>query len=389
MTPSSKWLFMVCVGVVLASVVLLAHGYQANSSVEKQIGISGLLCGVLSMPLFFVGPSKRRRIFLALGGIGVWVSVFFVAGEVILRLAYPSGESFSAHGGPFVKKFEREFHLNRYDGPSRGPEIGDGSNPGSVRLLVQGDSITWGQGVRDEDSLYTTRVLADLRKRGVNAEMAVLARTGREIDSHVQQLRNSAETLRPDVVIYQWYINDIELDTSFRPSTNWIWRRTFVHRFLVQRSYLWFFLDYNAASLLSSSNAYEDYLAERYPEGSIAWNDFSEVFTQWCTLATGATPRVLVVLYPLMALPYGAPPTFSPVGRTVGGRLERLCPQARYLDLVPAFSRFEDAGDLRASRYDNHPSAAAHAVMADEISRALGQFWPDLFPRGAASTDSK
>jgi lysophospholipase L1-like esterase len=379
MTSISKWLFMACVAIVVASVALLAHGYLAGSSPEKQIGAAGLLCGVLAIPLFFLSASRRRRILLLVGGIGVWVSIFYVSGEIILRLAYPNGESFGSHGGPMVARFERDFRLNRYDGPSRGPEIADDSNPDAVRLLVQGDSLTWGQGVRDEESLYTTRVLAALRKQGVDAEMAVLAQTGREIDGHVRQLRDSVDALRPDVVIYQWYVNDIEIDKSFRPARNWLWRRTFIHRFLIQRSYLWFFLDYNVANLFSSGGAYEDYLVEHYAEGSPAWNDSAELFEQWCTLATTATPRVLVVLYPLMEQPDGAPPTFSPIGQAISERVQRLCTEARYLDLRPAFARFSDAGELKATPYDGHPSAAAHAVMADEITRSLQKLWPDLF----------
>jgi lysophospholipase L1-like esterase len=120
-------------------------------------------------------------------------------------------------------------------------------------------------------------------------------------------------------------------------------------------------------------------LAEHYAEGSPAWNDSAELFEQWCSLATTATPRVLIVLYPLMAHPDGAPPTFSAIGQTISGRVERLCPEAQYLDLRSAFSRFSNAAELKASPYDGHPSAAAHAVMADEITRVLRQLWPELF----------
>jgi hypothetical protein len=212
--------------------------------------------------------------------------------------------------------------------------------------------------------------------------MAVLAQTGREIDGHLQQLRDRGTALRPDVVIYQWYINDIELVPSLRPGANRSWRRTFVHRFLVKRSYLWYFVDYHVNNRLSEDGAYERYLSEQYAEDSASWNDFSRMFTQWCTLATEATPRVMVVFYPLMGHPSGAPPTFSIVGQTFIGRVRQVCPEVQYLDLTTAFSRFEDARDLMATRYDAHPSAAAHAVMADEITRSLGRLWPDLFARG-------
>ena len=209
--------------------------------------------------------------------------------------------------------------------------------------------------------------------------MAVLARPGWEVDDHVEQLRKWRDTVLPDVVIYQWTINDMELDNSLRPRANWIWRRIFLHKYLVRWSYLWFFLDYSATNLWSPGSSYSSYLSEQYSEGSSKWTEFSDFFTEWCSLALETTPRVLVALYPQMDLPNGAPPAFTDIGQDFSRRVSSLCAEVMYLDLTSAFSRFDDAQDLKATRFDRHPGVAAHAEMAKEILEALQQQWPELF----------
>jgi lysophospholipase L1-like esterase len=83
--------------------------------------------------------------------------------ELLLRVAYSEGLSFSAKGGPLVARFERDFRFNRYDGPSRGPEVSGPKYEDGFRILIQGDSITWGQGVKDEGLLYPSLLGQRLR----------------------------------------------------------------------------------------------------------------------------------------------------------------------------------------------------------------------------------
>ncbi len=54
--------------------------------------------------------------------IGISGALFFLAGELFLRIVFWEGESFIAHRGPIVQRLERDFKFNRFDGPSRGPE---------------------------------------------------------------------------------------------------------------------------------------------------------------------------------------------------------------------------------------------------------------------------
>ena len=96
--------------------------------------------------------SDRARAIRTAGRIGTGLFVAAIisisVGEIGLRLYYWDGTSFGAHAGPLVERYEKDFSLNRFDGPSRDPGTTGPKASGALRILVQGDSITWGQGVK-------------------------------------------------------------------------------------------------------------------------------------------------------------------------------------------------------------------------------------------------
>jgi lysophospholipase L1-like esterase len=377
---------------LIASAILLADGYSHDAAAPKQLGALGFLVALAAIPLLFLNQQKRAEIITKVGrliiGVAVSTSIAFFAGEIVLRFAYPEGESFSAHVGPLVQRFESDFQFNRYDGPSRGPEASGPKLPGHARLLVQGDSITWGQGIKDEQQLFTARLLSGLREMSPDTEMAVLAYPGREIDDHLEQLKKWGGDLQPDVVVYQWYINDMQLDKAIPPRTAQLWRRLFFFPLLNRHSYFSFFVTYNLDSLLPSSGpSYGSYMANRYREGSVEWQSFHGVFSEWATFAKTLTPNVLVALYPQLLLIPGEPPVLAPEVVDLFGRVYATCMAAglQCVDLTGRLTGFDDSGDVMSTRFDGHPSAAAHAVIAKVLLASLRSTSPELFPapRGA------
>lgn len=380
-TPSAARLYFGYAALVAGSAAMLAAGYALPSATSKQIGALGLLLSVLGLPLIFLSASVREAILRkskhGLVGLLVATALFFAVGEIALRIVYAGGESFSTAAGPLVRRFQRDFRFNRYDGPSRGPEVSGPRSSDSVRVLVQGDSITWGQGVRDERLLFTSVLLDALRRTNPRAEMAVLARPGREIDGHLEQLRKWGQEVSPDVIIYLWYVNDMELDKSRRPRATRPWRRFFFHRPLAEQSYFWFLLDFVLDQRLPSNRQpYSEYIVENFGEGTDGMRKFVEVFDAWAAEAKRLTPRVVVALYP-----DGGPPSWNAEVMRIHDRLAELC-HSRSIEALPldvALGAFGDEpGRLRATRFDEHPSAAAHAAIGEALLAKLEERWPEL-----------
>lgn len=368
-------------------VAFYTYGYFFDSYSGFQAGTAMLLAALLYFPLLIVKrenrPSALKKAKRLTAGTVVFVTVFLVGGEIALRVFYLEGYSFGSHYGPIVKRFERDFRYNHYDGPSRGPEISEETNPGTLRILVQGDSITWGQGVRNEEQLFSTLLLDEIKSSGRPAEMAVLARPGREVDDHLEQLQKWSEQIDPGVIIYQWYVNDIELDKSSRPAgTARPWRILYVHRILSTSSYLYYFLDYQFGRMLpSSAQNYEEYIGENYAQGTIAWTEFERAFRAWAKVAKSTTPRVLVAIYPHMKFPVGQRPTLNPLILDIHDRFMALCrsENLQVLDLYDALSMQANSRDLVASEFDGHPGTVAHQIIATALDASLRKSWPEIF----------
>ncbi len=357
--------------------------FPAATAGANQLGVCALALGAGFLALGRFAP-ERRAVFrartrsLALRALAV-VSISFASGEIALRALFWDGASFGAHDGPLVRRYERNFVLNRHDGPSRGPEVNGPKPTGGKRIMIQGDSITWGQGVRHESQIFSQLLLDRLRQRNPRIEVAALAKGGREINGHLEQLRRRGAEIEPDAIIYQWYVNDIELNKSRRPEPHLPWRNLFFHRPLAAGSAFWFFLDYSIAQLWPSDRSYAEYLEIDYAAGTENWRRFEAVFGEWATEAKRLTPRVLVALFPRVNPPDQI--FFPEVHERV--RILARSHGLEALELADAFAGLEgDYEQLHASRFDPHPSALAHARVAAFLDKWLVDRWPDLFLRG-------
>ena len=109
-----------------------------------------------------VGRAARRwavRAVLVFGSL----AVALVGAEITLRIVYrDNGRTTS--GGPGGAKFAYTFPRWSTDYRVRGPNADAAKAPRTTRVLIQSDSITWGQGVADGTLLYPSRLLASYEK---------------------------------------------------------------------------------------------------------------------------------------------------------------------------------------------------------------------------------
>ena len=364
---------------LIGSTILFIVGMGFPVTTMKQLGALGIVATILYTPVLFLNPVTQAKVIRNTkryaAGFFVFMLIFFVSGELALRLWFWNGASFSTHGGPIVKRFERHFEFNHYDGPSRGPEIVGNRKSNSVRVLVQGDSITWGMGIKHEHELFTNLLLKMLRRNNPDTEMAVMAGLGREIDGHLTQIAKWGEEIDPDIIIYQWYINDVLLDRKDIPRSPRFLRRVFFHHKMMQHSYFWFFLNYNLDHVLPKENQrYWDYFSEHFSSDTPKWKRFVSVFRAWAREATSLTPKVLVVLYPTINSE-GRP---NPNLQTIYNRFANLCEEQdlQVLDLWHSFGELQgDLDRIEAGNYDYHPSAEVHKRIAEGIYSKLKYVW--------------
>ena len=228
-----------------------------------------------------------RAILLAFG-----LLLFVLAGEVALRAIYRDGGTRTL-GGPGGQPFDH----STIDGELRGRRDVGPKRPGVPRVMVVGDSITYGLGVHDWRQTWPERLAQALERDGRPHEFAVFALPGSEINHHVTVMRDWGGRTNPDVVIYQWYVNDIEV-VSHRPDFRHWWQRQPWHRSLRGASYLYYVLDHRLGQVMTPPQRnYVRYLQTEFAPGTLEWAEFEREFHEFAVLASPASRRILM-LYP-------------------------------------------------------------------------------------------
>jgi lysophospholipase L1-like esterase len=157
----------------------------------------------------------------------------FAAGEVVVRIARPSGVVPKRHYEPgiYTPDAERDWALlpgyrgvwvdYEYQSPTtvnslgyRGPEETPERLAAALRVVVLGDSVAFGRGVADGED-YPARLEALLRARGIDAAVFNLAVPGYDSGRERITLEKNVERLAPQVVIVGWFRNDL---TDVRPA---------------------------------------------------------------------------------------------------------------------------------------------------------------------------
>jgi hypothetical protein len=217
--------------------------------------------------------------------------LFVAVGEGALRIIYRDGGTRTL-GGPGGRSFDHE----TVDGVLRGRRDVGPKRPGVPRVMIVGDSITYGLGVREWKATWPERVAEAFENAGRPHEFAVFAEPGNDIPQHLEIVRSSMRSVQPDIFVYQWYVNDLEA-ISHRPDLRQPWQRWPWHNSLKSASYLYYVLDHRLAQLVSRPHhTYVDYLREFTP-GTLEWTEFEREFHEFAVHAMWA-PRRLMVLYP-------------------------------------------------------------------------------------------
>ena len=197
--------------------------------------------------------------------------------------------------GPGGERFEHLYIIDQQRGRF---EIGRRTQ-GVPRLVVFGDSVSWGYGVREWSDIWPELLVRDLaRQSNTTHQLALVAAPGRNMGEHYAEMQRLKPDLHPDVLIYQWYANDLEV-ASIRPDAERPWHRWPWHVPLRAHSYLYFFLDNRLSMFLPPpTRSYRDYILQDFHPASVEWAEFERLFHSFAVHAKEIAPRRLLMLYP-------------------------------------------------------------------------------------------
>jgi len=239
----------------------------------------------------------------------------------------------------------------------RGGEISREKTPGVRRLLVLGDSMTFGWGAAEEDT-YPRRLEHLLNRDGVRYEVINAGVGNYNSAQQVAYFSSRGIALQPDELILGFYINDAEPTPA--PNASLLARHSYVY---VLASSLWEAVARGTGLRPTLITYYEGLYDDRNP----GWSACRQALLDLIQLCRREGVKLSIVLIPELHAPNRDYPF-----RSVHARIAEIAQQngVRAIDLLPAFDGI-DPRSLWVSPGDTHPNARAHAIIANALYQAM------------------
>ena len=248
--------------------------------------------------------------------------------------------------------------------------------PGHVRVLMLGNSLTFGWGVKIEDTpsklleTMLNRNGGDKRYEVINAGVGNY-NTRMEVAYFLER----GHLLGPDVVVLNYFINDAEPTPRRRSNT--------FGEFSYATVLLSSAIDTLARSYFGRAD-WKAYYQSLYDPGSADWAATKEAIKKLIAYCQKSGIKIMIANYPELHELASYP--FSSISATIFQiSTEDGVP---FVDLLPSVSD-KQPKSLWVSANDAHPNARANIEYAKTLRRELSARFPDLFGEPSAKATSK
>jgi lysophospholipase L1-like esterase len=234
---------------------------------------------------------------------------------------------------------------------------------GVTRIMMLGDSLTFGWGVAEKDTVSTLlesrlnegleRPAYEVINGGVgnyNSSMEILSFLEREA------------VLKPDIVVLNYFINDAE-PTPHRTNSALL-EHSYAAVYIMSR------IDILERTYFGKSD-WRDYYSGLYDEDAAGWRQNREAIRRLDAYCDAHGIRLMIVNYPELHQLRDYP--FTAVTDKIAALAGEL--DAPFLDLLPALRDFEPES-LWVSPTDAHPNAKANTAIAATMETALRRAYP-------------
>ena len=245
------------------------------------------------------------------------------------------------------------------------------------RIVVSGDSFTWGQGVYPATERYTDRVdlMLNPEEGDGNSELINVGICGFNLPNHYKFL-HFIDAIEPDYVLYQWFTNDMDLRPDFSQyKTKHLVTNRDIHTWLWKNSALYYLLQRTYGSMQrkdGEKKSYTEYLVDSMgdPESEKA-KKAKDLLGRFIDHHKKNGTEMGIVLFPSF---YGPMDQYQ-LGFLHDQVLE-VCEKKAIecLDLRKNYVNVPHK-ELWANTFDPHPSSLAHEIAAEAIYKTFGPGW--------------
>ncbi|MGB0911296.1 MAG: SGNH/GDSL hydrolase family protein [Nitrospirales bacterium] len=238
--------------------------------------------------------------------------------------------------------------------------------PNTLRIMMLGDSVTFGWGALPEG--VTSYVLESLLNHGEGQRQYEVLNTGIGNTNTAMQTAyflHEGFRYQPDVVVLNYFINDAEPTPSRRQS------------FLVEHSYAAVFLAGRVDVFMRSyfeRGDWQAYYKNLYKPRQSGWKNAQLSLEQLVNFCRERNIKLMIVNYPELHQLASYP--FQEVTDLIAKQAMKY--NVPFLDLLPAVVN-EAPRSLWVSSTDAHPNGKAGSLFATRLKRALASEFPSQF----------
>jgi len=329
-----------------------------------------------------IGVKRRKSFFVNILLLTVTLTICLVVAEIFARLLYQDVTTTGDYSSYFTYRWISKHPpvINALGFRER--EITKQKAAGVYRIIVIGDSFTYGQGILDDvrfTSIIERRLNNAQLKDAKIYEVLNFGKPGAATIDHINFLDSVLE-LNPDFILLQWLPNDVEgHDLSARPKPYRLIPSDYVSGWLHKNSAL-FYLIKTGLNVLQTQlgliESYDDSMLKRFadPESKDSRRANREM-DEFILRVKDKNIPLGIVMFPTLIDTGGDVENFS--YGFLFDRVFEVCHREaiQCLDLRPALSSVSPASKLWLHQFDAHPSPLTNEVAAEAILEAFSQTW--------------
>ena len=305
---------------------------------------------------------KKKLINLAIFTLSLIICLVLIE-EVLI---FNSSESEDNYG--LTKEFQEKYVRYNKHG-YRDYEYSLKKPEGVFRVLILGDSQTFGSGIKNLEETWVKKLEAKLQNERRNESIEVLSISGPgwNSDTHLYELFKNGFKFNPDLVILAYYHNDIPFPISVNCNSS---ERKVVTNINIFQSYkLSSFIDFRINRLLEKFGekpSYPDCLNQVYD--SIGWQ-MNKFYLDIMGLALSVQKiHFMITVIPLIHKLDNSYPLLGPHEKLKEFAQQR---NLEFLDFYEEGFKNLDANNLKISKTDHHLNHNAGDIVASTLFSKL------------------
>ncbi len=362
-----------------ASLILLVADHKGAVFIAKLMFLVSLILPVAVVVLQkTMGASKSKALLANLFLLGVTVTVVLIVAEVFVRYLFADITTTGDNTSYFALRWQKTHTISVNSFGFREREITKQKPANVFRIVVIGDSLTYGQGIAEEER-FSRLIEQQLNVSNNNYEVLNFGKPGAETVHHIGFLDDVLE-LQPDFILLQWFVNDVEgNDKSARPRPYRLIPSDYLSGFFHRNSALYYLIKQawnGLQSKLGLVGTYNQSMIQRFadPKSDDSRRANREL-DEFILRVKSSHIKLGIIMFP-NPVETGGDIDNYPFGFLFDRVIEVSRNNAiQYVDMRPVLTNITPVSKLWVNRFDSHPSVLVHNKAATAILQTFRDQW--------------